>query len=213
MSARVVVFLDYQNVYKGARSAFHDHWEAHWNGQIDPVRLAEHLAQDSPYDRTLSQVRIYRGQPVNDRDPKGYAASRRQHAAWATDPRVMLVTRPLRYPRGWPSRSAPGEKPAEKGVDVALTMDFAVMAVRDEYDVGIMFSTDTDLKPALEFVAELTANSHTEFPRAEVAAWSAAGQHNRRLAIKSRNLFCHWIDRNIYKQVHDATNYAWNILT
>jgi uncharacterized LabA/DUF88 family protein len=36
------------------------------------------------------------------------------------------------------------------------TLDLAVMAIRDEYDVGILFSTDTDLKPALELVADLT---------------------------------------------------------
>jgi hypothetical protein len=30
------------------------------------------------------------------------------------------------------------------------------MAARNEYDIGILFSTDSDMKPALEFVAELT---------------------------------------------------------
>lgn len=80
------------------------------------------------------------------------------------------------------------------------------MAVRDEYDVGIVMSTDTDLKPALEFVAGLT-NAHGK-PRAEVAAWSGEGQHNRRLAIKTRNLYCHWVGKDAYAAVADPTNYA-----
>ena len=171
-----------------------------------PIKLAEHLAQDSPFDRELTQVRIYRGQPDGKLDPHGYAASRRQHAAWRLSPLVRLTTRPLRYPAGWPERSLPGERPAEKGIDVALTLDFAVMAVRGEYDVGILMSTDTDLKPALEFVAGLT-NEHGR-PRAEVASWSGPGQNNRRLAIKTRNLYCHWIGEETYRKIADSTDYS-----
>ncbi|MGH7744323.1 MAG: NYN domain-containing protein [Candidatus Dormibacteria bacterium] len=119
---------------------------------------------------------------------------------------MHLITRPLRYPAGWPDRHEPGERPAEKGIDVALSMDFAVMAVRAEYEVGIMFSTDTDLKPALEFVAELTHTQGT--PRAEVAAWSADGAHSRRLSIPGRKLFCHWLGTDIYRHIQDPTNYT-----
>jgi hypothetical protein len=66
-------------------------------------------------------------------------------------------------------------------------------------------STDTDLKPALEAVAQLTATRGT---RAEVAAWSAPGQRNRRLAIRSRNLYCHWAGKDVYDQIADATDYS-----
>ncbi|MGH3545437.1 MAG: hypothetical protein ACRDPW_05885 [Mycobacteriales bacterium] len=167
-----------------------------------PRKLARHLAADSPFDRELTQVRVYRGQPENKRDPRGYGASRRQHAVWQRSPLVELTARPLRYP-------TPGSgldiRPQEKGIDVALALDFAVMAVRDEYDVGILMSTDTDLKPALEFVAGLTSGGG---PRAEVAAWSCAGRHNRRLAIPGRNLFCHWIGEGTYPAVADGTDYA-----
>jgi NYN domain len=58
---------------------------------------------------------------------------------------VTVVQRPLRYPKAWPA-----EKAQEKGVDVALAVDFVVMAVTRVYDVGILVSTDTDLVPALE---------------------------------------------------------------
>jgi len=205
LSDRVVVFLDWQNVYKGAREAFCTYGAPHWQGQVDPVALAEHLAADSPFDRVLHEVRIYRGQPDGTRDPKGYAASRRQHAAWSRSPLVTLVNRPLRYPHGWPSACAPGERPQEKGIDVALALDYTLMAFRGEYDVGILMSTDTDMKPALEAVASMRRSPG---PRAEVASWSAAGRHNRRLAIPSRNLYCHWIEEDVYNQMADATNYS-----
>jgi hypothetical protein len=91
-----------------------------------------------------------------------------------------VVTRPLQYPHGWPSTHEPGARPREKGIDIALAIDFVTMAIRSEYDVGILMSTDTDLKPALEAVAELT---DTQGTRAEVAAWSSPEQHSRRLSI------------------------------
>jgi len=203
--ARVVVFLDWQNVYKGAREAFCAIGGPHWQGQVDPLVLAQHIAADSPFDRQLHQVRIYRGQPDASRDPRGYAACSRQAASWQQSRLIDLTLRTLRYPRGWPSSHRPGERPQEKGIDVALALDFVVMAVRRDFDVGILMSTDTDLKPALEAVAELT---NTQGTRAEVAAWSAAGQHNRRLAIRTRNLYCHWIGKDVYDRVADATNYS-----
>lgn len=206
MADRVIVFLDYQNVYQGARRTFHGHGEPHWRGQINPLILAQHLAADSPFDRELAEVRVYRGQPDGKLDPRGYAASRRQHAVWQRSPLVALAVRPLRYPPGWPRNCPPGERPQEKGIDVALSLDFVTMATDGSYEVGILFSTDTDMKPALEIVADLTGKHGS--PRAEVAAWSGSGQHNRRLAIKNRNLYCHWLDQAAYLATADTTNYS-----
>jgi uncharacterized LabA/DUF88 family protein len=202
---RVVVFLDWQNVYRGAREAFCSLQAPHWEGQVDPLRLAQHLAADSPFDRELKQVRIYRGQPDASRDPKGYAACSRQVGVWRQSALVSVTTRTLRYPPGWPSPYQPGERPQEKGIDVALAIDFVAMAVRGEYEVGILMSTDTDLKPALEAVAALTS---THGKRADVAAWSVPGRHDRRLAITGRNLYCHWMDKYVYDRITDGTDYS-----
>lgn len=202
MSDRVIVFLDWQNVYKGAREAFCALHAPHWQGQVDPVALAQHLVADSPFDRQLHQVRIYRGLPDATLDPKGYAACSRQIASWQRSPLVSTTTRTLRYPRGWPTSHQVGERPQEKGIDVALAIDFAVMGNRGDYEVGILMSTDTDMKPALETVAGLTGQ------RVDVAAWSALGRHNRRLSISSRNLYCHWVGKDIYDQIADSTDYS-----
>lgn len=200
MTDRVVVFIDYQNVYRRGRGAFHDHVvDEHWCGQINPLSLGKYLAADSPYDRELKEVRVYRGMPVNDRDRKGYAASRRQVARWGQDaPLVRVITRDLRY--------LDDEPPEEKGIDVALAVDFVAMALRKEYDVGILFSVDTDLKPALERVAE-HARAWGK-PRAEVAAWSSDQGHSRRLSIKTTNLYCHWMGRDAYDSIRDNVNYT-----
>ena len=141
MADRVVLFLDYQNVYMSARSLFHPIGTPHWNGQIDPLALGRLLVERSPYDRELTGVRIYRGIPDSTKDPKGYGACQRQISNWARAPETDVITRTLRYPSNWPA-----DKPEEKGIDVALALDFALMAVRGEYDVGVLMSTDTDVR-------------------------------------------------------------------
>jgi uncharacterized LabA/DUF88 family protein len=205
VSDQVVVFLDWQNVYKGARETFCTVSSSHWEGQVDPLALARHLADDSPFDRQLKQVRIYRGLPDGTLDPKGYGACRRQAAAWQRSSLVHVTMRPLQYPQGWPAAHRPGEQPREKGVDIALAIDYVTMATRGDFSVGILMSTDTDMKPALEFVAELT---DAKGIRAEVAAWGTAGQNCRRLSIHSRKLYCHWVGKDVYQRIADPTNYS-----
>ena len=133
------------------------------------------------------------------RDPRGYAACSRQCDRWRRRPDITVITRTLRYPRNWPA-----DKAQEKGIDVALAVDFVAMAVRSEYDIGILMSVDTDLKPALEFVSMLACDR----PRCEVAAWSSSVGHSKRLAISGSNLWCHWLDADDYRTVADPTNYA-----
>ncbi len=197
LAERVAVFIDYQNVYMGAREVFHQGRAPHWSGQIDPRALGSLLVEQSRRDRTLSAVRIYRGMPDAIKDPIGFRASQRQARFWSRHPKVRVITRPLRYPKTWPDGKA-----EEKGIDVSLAVDFVVMAIQGEYDVGILMSTDTDLRPALEAVLRLRA-AHIE-----VAAWSSPQGNWRRLSIKSRRLWCHWLDRDNYGRVQDRRDYS-----
>jgi uncharacterized LabA/DUF88 family protein len=207
MPERVMVFLDYQNVYQGARHTFGFDGSPFWHGQFRPDLLGEHLAADSPRDRDLVQVRIYRGMPAYSADPKGNLACRRQQTSWRQSSKIKVINRPLKYPPGWPTSHAIGERPSEKSVDVALAVDFATMA-GIAYDVGIIFSTDNDLLPALEYVASLTAVGRSPLPRAEVAAWTSPKQYHPRLSIKERRLYCHWVDRVTYDGMADLTDYT-----
>jgi len=193
---RVVVFVDYQNAYRSARDAFHDHtFDPHWLGQIHPTALGLLLITLSgDPERSLTQIRMYRGLPSNQRDPKGYAAARRQIAAWETMPTVDVTTRSLRYPRNYPR-----EKPEEKGIDVRIALDFYAMAVRNEYDIGVLMSSDTDLLPALEEVVRMPGG-----PSAEVAAWAPLEQ---RLRVRGARIPCTWIDEKHYATIQDNRDY------
>lgn len=198
MSVRTVLFIDYQNAYRGAREAFHRPGDPSRLGQLDPAKLGALLVAQG-HNRVLAEIRVYWGRPEGALDPVGYRANLRQTTAWESTG-VTVITRPLRYPRGWP------EVPAmEKGIDVALAVDFVAMALLGEYDVGILFSTDTDLKPALEAVVSLAG---TPYPRAEVTAWSfPERRHSPRLSVKGMKLWCHWLGLDDYEAVADRTDF------
>jgi hypothetical protein len=72
MAKRVVVFVDYQNACRAARSAFHNHSvDPHWAGQIRPAAFGELIIRLSGNpDLVLHQVRMYRGLPSSAKDPK-----------------------------------------------------------------------------------------------------------------------------------------------
>ncbi len=202
MPDRIVVFLDYQNVYRRARGAFHDEVnDPAVNGQINPLALAQLIASRGAVTRDLKQVRVYRGRPDSAKQPDSYGANLRQCQAWEQlSGTVNVITRTLRYPLNWPT-----ERAQEKGIDVSLAVDFVVMAVSGEYDVGVIMSTDTDLKPALEAVT--TLRGVNAYPRCEVAAWSVPGGHSRRIAINAANVWCHWLNKQDYDSVADVTDY------
>jgi len=154
---RAVVFVDYQNMYRGARRAFG--WESHPGhfGNFKPIGLARVLTQGA--DRNLEQVRVYTGVPTPEKDRRGNQITQRRLAAWVSDnPKcVEIFPRPLSYP--------PREG-REKGVDVELAIDIVEMALDDKYDIAIIASADTDLVPALQMV-------HSRYPEkvVESVAW------------------------------------------
>ena len=194
----VVLFIDYNNFYNGARRAFFSPTDAHYHGQIDPLEVARLVCSRPPpgTTRTLIQVRVYTGMPDATREPKTYAAHMKQTAAWRRNG-MAVVTHPLRYPGDWPASRA-----QQKGVDVALAVEYVAMALDCGHDVGIIASTDSDLRPALTQVRQKCGESCLT----EVAAWTSP-QTNSRLSLPGESVWCHWLDKTDYNQVADQTDY------
>lgn len=196
MVDRIVVFVDAQNAYRGARTAFFTPSEHHTAGQVDPVALGQLICDRGQADRErrLESVRIYTGRPSATRDPRSYSAHMKQCAEWERRGAVV-IWRNLRYP----PIHAQG-RPEEKGIDVALAVDLVAGAIDDAYDIGVIMSTDTDLKPALEYVVGKFHGAK----RCEVAAWKGG---SRRLDIEQARLWCHFLDAADYDLVRDPTDY------
>ena len=196
---RLVLFIDAQNTYRCARESFFGPGDFHTYGQFDPIKLGQLIAGrggPSGAGVELQQVRVYTGRPDSSRDPRSYGAHMKQCSAW-TRSGVEVIWRTLRYP---PPGTA--ERPQEKGIDVALAVDFVAMAADGAYDIGVIFSTDTDLVPPLEYVAKRFPSQR--YPA--VAAWRS-NTGNRRLFSRQVNLWCHYLDRADYEIVADLTDY------
>jgi uncharacterized LabA/DUF88 family protein len=201
MADRVALFVDAQNVYQGARQCFHAGVTAHYtDGQIDPLALGNLICDRPPpgLTRTLSEVRIYTGRPESTKEPKTYGAHMRQCEAWERAG-AIVIPRTLRYPGDWPKTRA-----EQKGVDVKLAIDFIAGAIDSRYDVGIVFSTDTDLRPALEFVSD----RFKQYPRAEAAAWRGSGANRALTVAGSRSTWVHYLNYDDYLAVRDPTDYV-----
>lgn len=199
MPKRVVIFVDYQNAYHSARGLFHDHKaDPPWMGQFAPLLLGDRILRsgNDPV-RVISQIRMYRGLPDSTKQPGSHGAATSQISNWESSPNVAVTTRPLRYPPGFPKF-----KPIEKGIDVQIALDFALMAARGEYDVGVLMSRDTDLLPVLEETVRLGT------VKVEVAAWQPIGRPGHRLRLPRSPIRCHWIDHLAYQSMQDSTDYT-----
>lgn len=194
---KVTVFVDYQNAHLSA----HHHWcddEAKVHEcLIDPVKLAEQLVAKRAPGGVVEAIRVYRGRPDARKQPEAAKYSDRAASAWERDTRVTVLRRPLKYPTNW---GEPGAEPArEKGIDVQLAVDLVRMGLAHEYEVGILFSRDTDLLPALELIFQ-RGGAHTE-----VATWEGKS----RLALPNWKLHCHTLDRKAFDACRDTRNYDY----
>jgi hypothetical protein len=195
MPERTVLFIDDKNVYNDARRAFFDPAYDHFTrGGYDPCQLARLVVSKASPDlppRELTEVRIYTGRPDATRQPKMAAAHDRQVLAWERAG-AIVISRPLRYLDG---------EGHQKGVDVALAIDVVTMAIDGAYDVGVIASTDSDLRPPIEYVVQKCPHV-----RIEVVAWGTA-TYRRRLSIATKNIWCHWLHEEDYMYVADFVDY------
>lgn len=134
---------------------------------------------------TLSQVNVYRGHPDPRKEKLGASTSDRQKASWERDQRVKVIRRSLTY-RRWPD-----QPPIEKGIDVKLAVDLVHAALQGTFTKLVVFSSDTDLEPAIELAEEIGA-------LVETATWSGANP----LTCKQG---CHRLSREDWK----ATTTDW----
>lgn len=200
---RVIVFIDYQNVYHRARAAFgYDAGSDPNAGHVYPHKVGEllcELGQSKDRGRMLAEVRVYKGLPDHRSgiDAQRYAA--RQLAAWAKAPGVSIRSRPLDYYEA-EKRGRSVWKSQEKGVDVMLALDLVEMARTKALDTAVVFSADSDLLPALERAVELGR-------RVETATWEGPGVNRGPLRMLGCDLWNHRLNQAHFNQVRDDTDY------
>lgn len=138
---RAIAFIDGQNLFHHSREAFGYNYP-----NYDIRKLVEKIVSDHHWD--LQGIYFYTGVPDQSDDPRWNRFWTNKLAAMGRQ-KITVFSRPLRYrnktvklPDGTTHTYMHGE---EKGIDVRLALDIIGKAVRNEYDVVIVFSQDQDL--------------------------------------------------------------------
>lgn len=138
---RAVAFIDGQNLFHHSRNAFGYHFP-----NYDIRKLVDAVAATQGWN--LVEACFYTGVPDAGDDPRWNRFWTNKLASMGRQG-ITIFTRPLRYrnqlvklPDGTTFSFLHGE---EKGIDVRIALDIIGKAVRNEYDVAIVFSQDQDL--------------------------------------------------------------------
>lgn len=204
-NTRVVVFIDYQNVYHGARALFGGSGSPHPSiGNVHPLEFGKllcNLGLEIDPNRVLTGVRVYRGQPVHGSGhEKVCRAFNRQLASWNNTPGVSVFTRPLRYFRAISEAGEQYLRGEEKGVEVMMALDIALGATNNTYDVAIAATADTDFLPAIEHALEVNK-------RVETSTWWTAKSPRGKLTVPKRNIWNHNLNKSHFDLVREGTDY------
>jgi hypothetical protein len=155
----------------------------------EPSLVADLLASKRDRPSKTTSILVFRGRPDPRKEPTAASAHDKQRQQWQRrDGRVTVVSHPLFY-RNWPD-----DAPVEKGIDVSLAIELVRMTLQDgdKYDALIVFSSDTDLRPALLLCRDLSG------PVVEVACWTGA---NALQDPTTRLPYCHFLDEREWKRL------------
>ena len=188
---RAAVFVDGQNLYYAARTAF-----GYRVPNYDIGKLAAAVCRLRGW--RLSSTRFYTGVPEFNAYPEMSAFWRARFRAMRADG-IAVVARKLRYDR----RPLADDKGREKGIDVRIALDVMRAVYEDECDVAVVFSQDQDLA---EVAAEIRHVAVMKNRRIEIAcAYPQSEKSANRRGINNTD----WIalDRAIYDSCLDARDY------
>lgn len=141
---RVALFFDGKNHISGFTRSFADRW-------IDHAALAHWVAER--VGGTFHIAHYYTGVPTNREDAPGRRALESLLDNLEVLPGFFVHRLPRRMvDRACLSCGADESYSEEKAVDTSIVADMILLAVRDAYDVAVLFSGDQDLTPALDAV-------------------------------------------------------------
>ena len=138
---RAVVFIDGQNLFHHARGAFGYHFP-----NYDVLLLAQSVYASEGWQ--LREVCFYTGVPDVSDDARWHQfwtnklASMRRAGVTVYKRSLRYRTKSVKLPDGTSHSFLVGE---EKGNDVRLAIDVIGKAIRNEFDVAVVFSQDQDL--------------------------------------------------------------------
>ena len=217
-SAKVMVFIDGQNLFKRCQDFF-NHALCH------PYLLAELLA--GPRTPQNVSTRFYTGEPDRNIDEIENEKQRRLRRRLSAIRRcgVTTITRDLRYHWTWgPARDQlkllgkPGpttgtmevwmdayQRPREKGIDLAIGLEVIEFALSGLFDVAIIVSYDADLHEIPRALKNM--RHHLPKPVRVEAAVPIPPRRKKPLTLPAFD-YTHQITSKVFEVVKDDTNYG-----
>lgn len=196
---RAIAFIDGQNLFHHSKEAFGYRYP-----NYDIQKLVETIAKAQSWN--LTEINFYTGVPDAGDNPKWNRFWTNKLAAMGRQG-ITVFSRPLRYrnqtvtlPNGAIHSFLHGE---EKGIDVRIALDVIGKAVRNEYDVALVFSQDQDLSEVADEIRVIARNQGRWVQMA--CAYPISPTVSNRRGINGTN----WIkiDRVIYDACIDPKDY------
>lgn len=214
---RVGVYIDYSNVYSGARDAFVLTGQPGHRGNVNPLYLAKCVALNAPDGtkrsdtHSLEFTKVFRGAPDPRKEPKAALMEAKRAANWERWG-AQVYRQTLDYGQG---------RPVEKGVDVRLATTLTMDAIKRAMDLAVLVSADKDFRYALINVRDL------QQVELEVAIWQAVpgGSAIGRIELRPERPMepevpCHLLTRSDFSRLEDTVDYrrqptppGWNAPT
>ena len=196
---RAVSFIDGQNLYRHAKSAF-----GHHHPNYDPIKLSEAVCAASGW--TSHGVRFYTGTPAAEQSPMWHDYWRNRLRAMSRAG-IQVFSRPIRYrqqevrlPDGSTVTNVVGQ---EKGIDLRIGLDVVRLAYGAELDVAVIFSQDQDLAEVADEIRTIALS--TERWLKVVSAFPAGPQATTGRGIDKTDWFR--IERAVYDACLDHRDY------
>ncbi|CED92175.1 MULTISPECIES: NYN domain-containing protein [Actinomyces] len=184
-SLRVVVVMDYQNVHLTAHGIFVPDRQL-WEALISPMNFARTaVRRRNDKQRSgfppgeLAAVYAFRGLPNSAYDSAQHRRATAQAHQWRQEGAIVEL-RDLKYDYqrqadGTPATNIHGRKiptgpGREKGVDVLVALTCMRQAQRNDIDVVILASRDTDLVPVLDTLVDMR-KENAAIAKIETVAW------------------------------------------
>jgi hypothetical protein len=228
MSLRAVVVLDYQNVHLTAHDVF-DHAGDKHDALIHPMLFAQTVARIRNQRQReghplahLTGVHVFRGLPHTDYDWEQSRRCSAQAEEWRrAGAHVTLRDLKYRFQRqsdGSPATDVKGHKiptspGREKGIDVLVALTCIRQALRENVDLVILASRDTDLVPVLDTLLDMRAED-SRVAKVETTSWfnrkaaeegNYAGGHLR--TSDGRRVWNTNLDRAAFEASRDRRDY------
>ena len=196
---RAVSFIDGQNLYRHAKSAF-----GHHHPNYHPIKLSEAVCAASGW--TSCGVRFYTGTPAAEHSPMWHGYWQRRLLAMRRAG-IQVFSRPIRYrtrnvvlPDGSTVLDVVGQ---EKGIDVRIGLDVVRLAYRAELDVAVIFSQDQDLAEVADEIRTISRSTSRWLK--VVSAFPTSPQTTARRGIDKTDWFP--IERSVYDACLDHRDY------